>query len=201
MGLRSVFPASITTLGLPVLQIVAAIILARITGLANWARLVGPGTKARTVLKYIGLIALVNLAVQGGTPYLRSWIFPAFRDFRFAYFIKPQLNLHLVQGLLAAPISEELIMRGWLMGWLDKKGLSAIHVGNLKLDQAMILTSLVFAFAHFFRVPLWYVPFKIVSVFIQAMVFAYAKRESNGLLIPMLCHATTNFIGAYILIG
>lgn len=78
-----------------------------------------------------------------------------------------------------APLSEELIFRGYLYGVLRQ------HVGSLK---ATLITSLLFASIHQH-------PSILPGLFLLAVGLSWAYESTGCLLVPILMHSLFNFIG------
>ncbi|MDA9840238.1 CPBP family intramembrane metalloprotease [Rubripirellula sp.] len=88
---------------------------------------------------------------------------------------------------LCAGVGEELLFRGWLMGWL-RDGLSSL---NLPIDPvwvALAVSSIVFGFFH---------PITKMYIFLAALMGSYFGLLlvwSDNLLIPIMAHAVYDAI-------
>lgn len=90
----------------------------------------------------------------------------------------------LLLALVVYPVLEEFIFRGGLQPWLAQF-LPAVRG---PLSWANLLTSLVFCALHFlFHPPLW-----AAGVFAPSLVFGYFRERHQGLVSPVLLHASYN---------
>ncbi|CAA6817016.1 MAG: Unknown protein [uncultured Sulfurovum sp.] len=85
----------------------------------------------------------------------------------------------LVAVVIAAPIVEELIFRGFLL-----KGFSQTFMG---VHGAILVTSGFWAVIH-----LQYETPYLIAIFVIGIVFGYARVITNSLYIPMIMHALMN---------
>jgi len=81
--------------------------------------------------------------------------------------------------VIAAPIFEELLFRGFLF-----EGLRYSRIGNL---GAIIITSALWASIH-----LQYELFEVVSIFLIGLLFGYAKIKTGSLYTSIIMHALMN---------
>lgn len=82
--------------------------------------------------------------------------------------------------VIAAPISEEVLFRGFLF-----KGLQHSTLG---VAGTIVLTSAAWALLH-----LQYEYLYIAIIFILGLFFGFARYQSKSLYLPILLHATYNF--------
>ncbi|MGE5561250.1 MAG: lysostaphin resistance A-like protein [Chloroflexota bacterium] len=186
------------------LLIGSALILGRVTGVEDVARMVGPGTNIRTAAKYLACFAAIGLTVQGICALFLGVISPTEAQTLRFYFFKQAPIMSNLMPLLMAPITEEIFFRGWLLGWFDKRVLSPLRLFGVEVNQAIVLSSLAFGVVHVFNIHgvfTWpKLALRIVGPFIIGIFLARCRRESGGLLIPMVCHSFCNFIANYIFV-
>lgn len=83
---------------------------------------------------------------------------------------------------LCAGVGEELLFRGWLMGWL-RDGLSSLELPLDPVWIALVLSSIVFGFFH---------PITKMYIFLAAIMgcyFGVLLVWSENLLVPIMAHA------------
>jgi membrane protease YdiL (CAAX protease family) len=89
--------------------------------------------------------------------------------------------------LLLAPVVEELLFRGLLLSWLTRK-LQKPHL-------AVAIQAVAFVALHAFA---WQGTFVsnvgIVQSFVDACLFAYARRHTGSIFVPITMHITGNAI-------
>lgn len=81
--------------------------------------------------------------------------------------------------VVAAPIVEEVVFRGFLL-----KGFSQTFMG---VHGAVLLTSALWAVIH-----MQYEVAYLIAIFVIGLVFAYARVLTNSLYIPMMMHSLMN---------
>ncbi len=81
--------------------------------------------------------------------------------------------------VVAAPVFEELLFRGFLL-----EGLRHSKLGNL---GAVLITSAVWASIH-----LQYELFEVVSIFLIGIILGYARIKTDSLYTPIILHALMN---------
>ena len=81
--------------------------------------------------------------------------------------------------VVAAPIVEEVVFRGFLL-----KGFSQTFMG---VHGAVFLTSALWAVIH-----MQYEVAYLIAIFVIGLVFAYARVLTNSLYIPMMMHSLMN---------
>lgn len=87
---------------------------------------------------------------------------------------------------IGAPLSEELLCRGFLF--------SALAKSRIGIIGASVITSLIFAVVH---------PYSIVSViqvFVIGMLFAWMLVRTGSLRVPIVCHSIFNTLQALALL-
>jgi membrane protease YdiL (CAAX protease family) len=84
----------------------------------------------------------------------------------------------LVLGVIVAPLSEELLMRGIILRRL-RTGMTS--------GRALVTSSLLFGMAHFF-------PVQVIQTFVIGLVLGWLFFRTNSLLIPIAGHALNNAI-------
>ncbi|KFK96210.1 MULTISPECIES: CPBP family intramembrane glutamic endopeptidase [unclassified Serratia (in: enterobacteria)] len=82
-----------------------------------------------------------------------------------------------------APISEEIIFRGFLLN----AGIGFGHRGRL---LAVVITSLLFAFAH----TQYLYPVTFISLFIFSTILCEVRIRTGSLLMPMVLHSINNTV-------
>lgn len=90
--------------------------------------------------------------------------------------------------ILIAPITEEVIFRGYLFDGLKR---------NFGPNTAILLTSILFAVAHIKQLGFEILPG--VIIFILGALFCITREKTNSILIPILFHGLYNLI--YVLVG
>ena len=88
----------------------------------------------------------------------------------------PLLYIALV---IAAPLSEEIVVRGFMF-----KGLQSSRLGT---PGAIILTSLLWSIIH-----LQYDIYIICTIFLGGLLLGYARYKSKSLFPPVIMHMTMN---------
>jgi membrane protease YdiL (CAAX protease family) len=83
--------------------------------------------------------------------------------------------------VIAAPIFEELLFRGFLL-----EGLRHSQLGNL---GAIIITSVLWAVIH-----LQYEAFEVISIFLVGLILGYARIKTNSLYTTIIMHAFMNLV-------
>jgi membrane protease YdiL (CAAX protease family) len=112
------------------------------------------------------------------------------------------IGLALVSAVVLAPVVEELMFRGFLQGWLEKKARSPRRIEGPELLAdapstpgapggpiglvALLLPAAFFAGVHFGQ---WPAP---IPLFVLAVGLGVLYRQTKGLVAPMAMHATFN---------
>ncbi|CAA6826098.1 MAG: CAAX amino terminal protease self-immunity [uncultured Sulfurovum sp.] len=89
--------------------------------------------------------------------------------------------LLVIAVVVAAPIVEEIIFRGFLL-----KGFSQTFMG---VHGAVFVTAVLWAVIH-----QQYEIAYLIAIFVIGLAFGYARVLSNSLYIPMIMHALMNFL-------
>jgi hypothetical protein len=125
----------------------------------------------------------------------------SFNGRSFAFALPTEFAYSIVVQFLAVALPEELFFRGYLLQrmsqrWpirgLNQKGLGGLCQGvkTCLLSKAVLVSSLVFAFAHFvgeYRIDR-------LATFFPALVFAYLRLKTGRLLAPVTYHAFCNLL-------
>jgi membrane protease YdiL (CAAX protease family) len=88
--------------------------------------------------------------------------------------------------LVVAPVAEEILFRGFLY-----RGL----VGPLGAASTIVLTSVVFGLLHKYGFG-WD---RVTAITVLGLLLGWLRYRTGGTTVPMICHATVNFIQACIL--
>jgi membrane protease YdiL (CAAX protease family) len=110
------------------------------------------------------------------------------------------IGLALVSAVVLAPVAEELMFRGFLQGWLEKRAQSARRVEEHETTAleasrpsggafglvALLLPAAFFAGVHFGQ---WPAP---IPLFVLAVGLGVVYRRTKGLVAPIAMHATFN---------
>jgi membrane protease YdiL (CAAX protease family) len=98
-----------------------------------------------------------------------------------------QAAVRIVGMILLAPVAEELIFRGLFFNFLTRK-LNNVHL-------AVVLQAVVFVALHNFA---YQATFSgnvgVAQSFIDACLFAYARRQTGSIFVPIAMHVTGNSI-------
>ncbi len=95
---------------------------------------------------------------------------------------------------VAHPVLEEIVFRGGLQPWLQRRRNGACAVAGFTL--ANLVTSLVFTALHFFFHPVFWA----AAVLVPSLVFGYFRDRHGGLTAPIVLHVFYN-TGYYCLFG
>ena len=99
----------------------------------------------------------------------------------------PHLIIRIIGIVVLAPIVEEILFRGLLLNWLEAR-LRNTHVAILILAGAFVA---VHAFAYDNTLG---ARIGIAQTFVDACLFAYARKHTQSLWTPILMHAAGNAI-------
>ncbi len=131
----------------------------------------------KTSLKWLGvmtviivLLELSYIVLERDTPDFMTKVYSSARYY-------PLLWLAVI---IAAPIFEELLFRGFLL-----EGLRHTVLGNI---GAIFITSASWAMVHAAQ----YDWFEVFTIFIIGLIFSYAKLSSKSLLVPIAMHMLMN---------
>ena len=133
-----------------------------------------PGFKK--IMLWVGLLILFAIGMEVVNQYterpMPSWMVDSYKT-------AGVLPLFWFTLVIAAPIFEELLFRGFLF-----EGLRYSRIGNL---GAIIITSALWASIH-----LQYELFEVVSIFLIGLLFGYAKIKTGSLYTSIIMHALMN---------
>lgn len=93
-----------------------------------------------------------------------------------------ELLLAFIVLVVASPLVEELIFRGYLYGWLRKRGIGAWLTA--------LIVSALFALVHL----QWNVA---LDVFVLSLVMCYAREKTGAVWASVIIHALKNLIAFY----
>ena len=135
-------------------------------------------------LKTLGFWILVFIVLQVATGFLIDSLgakeIPDFM-MNLKYPTCMEKILLLVAVVVAAPIVEEVVFRGFLL-----KGFTNSFIG---MHGAVLITSALWAVIH-----MQYEIAYLIAIFLIGLVFGYARLLTNSLYIPMIMHALMNFL-------
>ncbi|HEV7514846.1 MAG TPA: type II CAAX endopeptidase family protein [Thermoanaerobaculia bacterium] len=136
---------------------------------------------ARQALGALALLAVFNLSYDQLTRLLHRPLVPDFMldAYRTAHGL-PGLYLAVV---VAAPVFEELLFRGFLLPGLRPAPGAAGAIG------AALLSSVAFALPH-----LQYDRFDMTAVFVLGLLFAGVRLKTGSTLLTIALHAITNLV-------
>jgi membrane protease YdiL (CAAX protease family) len=132
----------------------------------------------RQALVSLALLALFNLTYDQLTRFLHRPLIPDFMrtSYRSAHGL-PWLYLAVI---VAAPVFEELLFRGFLLPGLRP---------TLGAGGAALLSSVAFALPH-----LQYDAFDVASVCVLGLLFAGVRLSTGSTLLTILLHLITNLV-------
>jgi hypothetical protein len=137
----------------------------------------------------LGFAALV-LQDTGGL--IGRAIFPNANSTNQCVGIRGEFGSSLALALLAvaviAPISEEIIFRGFTFRWLQ---------GRLPLWGAVLVSAAIFSAAHVG----WAEPTLFLPVFLSGILLAYVYAKSGSLWPGVIVHMTINIVGVLLILS
>jgi membrane protease YdiL (CAAX protease family) len=89
--------------------------------------------------------------------------------------------------LVLAPVTEEVLFRGFLQGGL--LGRNWFKQMTAGVSRANLFTSCAFAGVHLWQHPLLLIP----GYFVVSIVLGFFRERYGGLLVPILLHSYYNF--------
>lgn len=101
-------------------------------------------------------------------------------------------NEAAIQLLLIA-LPEEFFFRGYLQTMMTTRFSKTFHFLGIKFFEmpwAVPLTCLIFAFSHSFITFRWW----HFAIFFPSLAFGWLRYKTNGLIAPVLFHATSNLV-------
>jgi uncharacterized protein len=131
------------------------------------------------LLRFLGLALLAAAAIDGVTWLSGRAVVPAVMVEAFRSAHSPLLYWSAL--VLAAPLSEEILFRGFLF-----KGILHSRFGA---TGAVVVTSFAWAVVH-----QQYEPFYLVIVFAVGLLLGHARLASGSLAVPLAMHALLNLI-------
>lgn len=106
--------------------------------------------------------------------------------------LKLPLENVVVQVVLVA-FPEEFFFRGYLQTMLARRFHRRFHLPGLRaisMGWAVPLASLIFALSHSFITVQWW----HIFIFFPSLVFGWLREKTQGLVAPILFHATSNVL-------
>ena len=135
-----------------------------------------PESPIKTILKWIGIMVLVFIVMEGAnillereTPEFMSKVYDSTNN-KFMLWIAVAV---------AAPFFEEFLFRGFLL-----EGLRYTRIGVV---GAILVTSASWAIIH-----MQYGWFEIISIFFIGIIFAIAQLKTKSLFVPIAMHMFMN---------
>jgi uncharacterized protein len=137
----------------------------------------------------VGFYVFVELLAHLPDPWA-GWIAPYRGGFDPAFRLPPDLFYLLGIHLLVVALPEEFFYRGWLYARLAE-GLDEERRGRrilgVVIGPAFWLTAVLFAVGHLTEPYPWR-----LAVFFPALVFAWLRLKTGGLLAPIVFHGLSN---------
>jgi len=121
------------------------------------------------MLIIIGLMELGYILFERNTPDFMTKLYSSTKN----------LSLLWIAVIIAAPIFEELLFRGYLF-----EGIKQTAVG---INGAIVITSASWAIIH-----LQYESFEVITIFLIGIILGVAKVKSRSLYIPIAMHMLMN---------
>ena len=149
--------------------------------------------------KSVLIFVIVTLVVF--PPYLffaHFWMLHVFHDHGFRLASWTVFTNPLVYQLLMVAFPEEFFFRGYLQTSLNKVFQPRWRFFGVSFGWGLILTSLIFAFAHSVIAFKWW----HFSIFFPSLLFGHLKEKTGSLTAPILFHAFCNtfmnwFVSSY----
>lgn len=142
-----------------------------------------PESPIKALLKWIGIMLLVFIAMEGVNIFLERED-PEFMTKVYSS-ADNKLMLWIAVGV-AAPFFEELLFRGFLL-----EGLRNSRIGVV---GAVLLTSSSWAIIH-----MQYGWFEIISIFFIGIILAIAQLKTKSLYIPIAMHMFMNLTASFMM--
>lgn len=164
----------------------AVLIVARVRGGRRWRDLVAwrPWTPLRGAGYFWGLVVLVILYSLGADAAI-AHLYPKFQDLVHMPKETKWVILFVILASVFAPITEELLFRGWLYTSLRR----AIGV-----PAGILVTAVLFALAHWERTHLY-----ALAVFPVGLALGYIRERTGSIKATMTFHAVYNGIASVLL--
>jgi membrane protease YdiL (CAAX protease family) len=131
----------------------------------------------------VNMISAVFMNLMGTFP-------DQFKDFD-PELLRSNLYLFMFTVALLAPIYEEVIFRGYILGMLVPE---AGQGGILKSLPAMLFTSILFMVAHIDDIHENY--FIGLPLFLLGLYFSFWAIRKKGVMLTVILHVTQNFMAA-----
>ena len=139
-----------------------------------------PSSAARFALWWLGFVVLIA-AVE-----VTFWWFGLLEVSHWHHSLLPSI-IRITGMVLLAPIMEEIVFRGIALSWLEKR------FGSFHL--AVVAQALAFVALHNFAYDNSLAArIGVVQSFVDACLFAYARRHTKSLLTPIAMHVTGNLV-------
>lgn len=163
-------------------------------GSRNRKSLVFVETSVGDILRAIGIFVLWAVIIF--PPYavlVHLWakLIWGAHTFKLAAF--PSWNLVLTQ-LLVVALPEETFFRGYMQTRLQQIYKPRWTIFGARLGWGWILTCVIFALAHSLIQYQWW----HFAIFFPSLIFGYLRERTDGLVAPILFHATSNLFMAWI---
>lgn len=181
-GWRRLAPAHAGELNLIFMVLCAAVFLRLLKTETHFQIHLFEGVSPSGILLAVGCIPALYLLLDKGLDPVFEGFFPAseesYRETLQSLSRAPVVSL--LQVCILAPVMEEILMRGFLLG-----GLSAKYGGGI----ALILSALLFALLHFNMV-------QTLSALICGLVLGWIYLQTGSLACCILTHAGYNLISS-----
>ena len=201
-GMRSEAAVLFSAFCIPLIYIFVAYLAATALGLDRWATLVSPTTPPKLIFRWAGYGLALAVGLQLFVPLVYGLILLPFRPKEVLqaartttvlWFRWPGMSPMVLRSLVGSPISEELLFRGCLLSFYQAREVAPFRIGKYVLDGSNVLCSLAFALFHL--VNQRETVLHLTTVWVISMFLGKAKKETGGLLAPVICHFLLNFVG------
>ncbi len=164
----------------------AVLIVARVRGGRSWRELVAwrPWSPWRGAWFFWGLVVAVvvySLAADAAIAYL----YPKFQDLVHMPKETKWVALFVILAAVFAPVTEELLFRGWLYTSLR---------GTIGVPAGILVTAVLFAIAHWESTHLY-----ALAVFPVGLALGYIRERTGSIRATMTFHAIYNAIASVLL--
>jgi membrane protease YdiL (CAAX protease family) len=185
----------------PLIFIFGGSLAATALRLEGWATLIGPNTTMKSTVRLVAAAFALALGLKIGPNLIYGLVLyllkpevvhEAAQATKVALFQWPGMSPMLFRSLVGSPISEELLVRGCLLSFYQRCEVAPLRVGKVVLDGPNVMTSLAFALFHLTNKG--ETALDLAAVWVISMFLGKAKRETGGLLVPMLSHFAFNFV-------
>lgn len=123
--------------------------------------------------------------------YFKSLALSQGRELNLALNLPYRLGYEIITQIFVVALPEELFYRGFLQSSLLKKWPNNRFVLNIPLGRAIIVTNIIFAFAHVAST-LWLLR---LLTFFPGLIFSYLAFKNRSILSAILFHALCNITG------